>query len=226
MMNNPRVLLTGGTGGLGKAMAAEFAARGAQVVTPSRQELDLADPKSIAAYLQAQAHADLGFDVLVNNAGINRPSPLEEISDATWDETLIVNLLSPFQLARGLLPAMRRRQWGRIVNISSIFGVVARPGRLPYSVAKSGLNGLTRSLALETGRDGILVNSVCPGYVDTALTRKNNSLADIEALSRAIPVGRLAQPEEIARYVAFLCGPENTYITGQTLLIDGGFTCQ
>ena len=118
---------------------------------------------------------------------------------------------------------MKARGWGRVLNISSIFSLVTKERRLTYSTVKAGLNGMTRSLALELAPYNVLVNSLCPGYVETALTRANNAPEEIAAIARSIPVGRLAQPEEIARVAAFLCSEENTYLTGQTLAVDGGF---
>ena len=129
-------------------------------------------------------------------------------------------------LLQGVAPGMKARGWGRVVNISSIFGVVTKERRGAYSAVKAGLNGLTRTAAVELAPFGVLVNSVCPGYVATDLTRQNNSPADLEKIAATIPAGRLAEPEEIARFVAWLCGEANTYLTGQTILVDGGFTCR
>ena len=120
---------------------------------------------------------------------------------------------------------MRDRRWGRIVNISSMFGIVTREHRAAYSAAKSALQGLTRTLAVEFSRDNVLANCVAPGYVETELTRQNNSEEKLNRIVGSIPVGRLVQPGEIAKFVSFLCSEDNTYITGQVLIIDGGFTC-
>jgi 3-oxoacyl-[acyl-carrier protein] reductase len=120
---------------------------------------------------------------------------------------------------------MMERRYGRIVNISSIWSVVSKPRRITYSASKSGLNGLTRTLAVELAPHNILVNAVAPGFVLTEMTRQNNTEADLDAICRTIPAQRLAQPEEIAEVVAFLCSEANSYLTGQTLLVDGGFTC-
>jgi 3-oxoacyl-[acyl-carrier protein] reductase len=136
-----------------------------------------------------------------------------------------MNLTAVMALTRGLAPGMRDRKWGRIVNISSVFSLVTKEKRALYSATKAALNGFTRAVAVELAPDGVLVNAVCPGYVDTELTRQNNSAAELENIAQAIPMRRLAQPKEIGRFVAFLCSEENTYITGQTLVIDGGFVC-
>jgi 3-oxoacyl-[acyl-carrier protein] reductase len=121
---------------------------------------------------------------------------------------------------------MKRNNYGRIVNISSVWSKVTKPGRLVYSMTKSGLNALTRSLAVELAESNILVNSVAPGYVNTELTKQNNTPAEIEKIKETIPLRRLAEPEEIAETVAFLVSSRNTYITGQVIIADGGYTCR
>ena len=139
---------------------------------------------------------------------------------------LQVNLVAPLRLIRGLAPGMVARGYGRIVNLSSIWGQVSRPRRVTYALTKSGLNGLTRTLAVELAAHNVLVNAVAPGYVNTELTRQNNSPQEIDAICQTIPARRLAEPAEIAEVVAFLCSEKNSYITGQTIVVDGGFTCQ
>jgi len=216
-------LVTGAARGIGAAIADRLARDGVEVLRPGRAELDLASPASIDAY--AEKIRPLGVDILVNNAGINPLAPLEEITAQNWEQTLQVNLTAPFRLLQAVAPGMRSRGWGRVVNVSSIFGVFARPQRGAYSAAKSGINGLTRSAAVEFGADGVLVNSICPGYVETELTRQNNSPETLAAIATGIPLRRLAQPDEIAAFAVYLCSEANTYLTGQTLLIDGGFSC-
>jgi 3-oxoacyl-[acyl-carrier protein] reductase len=214
-------LVTGGARGIGAAIVAELRARGYEVLAPTRRELDLLDPGSIARY----GVAERGVNVLVNNAGINFIKPLAEITEKLWLDTFTVNLHAPLRLIQAVAPGMKARRWGRIVNVSSVFSLVTKEQRAAYSAMKSGLNGLTRTMAVELAQDGILVNAICPGYVETELTRQNNSPADLERIAATIPLRRLAQPDEIARCVAFLCGDDNTYITGQLLVVDGGFTC-
>ena len=218
-------LVTGGSRGIGAAIVDELSASGIQVLAPTRQALDLSDADSIEQYIQSLADDERTIDILVNNAGINFINPLEKISPDTWQSTLQINVTAPLRLAQAIAPQMRRRAWGRIVNISSIFGIVTRAHRAAYSTAKAGLAGLTRTLAVELGRDNVLVNCVAPGYVGTELTRQNNSDEEIARIAETIPLGRLAEPSEIAKFVAFLCSEENTYITGQVLVADGGFTC-
>jgi 3-oxoacyl-[acyl-carrier protein] reductase len=164
-------------------------------------------------------------DILVNNAGINPLGAAADFTDADLAATLEVNLAAPMRLARALTPGMAARGWGRVVNLSSIWSGVARARRFVYASTKAGLNGMTRALAVELAGAGVLVNAVAPGYVETELTRANNSAQDLERIRGTIPTGRLAQPREIAEVVAFLCSARNSYLTGQVLFVDGGFTC-
>jgi NAD(P)-dependent dehydrogenase (short-subunit alcohol dehydrogenase family) len=194
-----------------------------RLLVPSRRELDLLSDHSVDLFLRA---LDEPVDILVNDAGINRLGDFAAYTDSDLEDTMRTNLVAPIRLARGLIPGMIDRKYGRIMNISSIWSVVSKPGRLAYSVSKSGLNAFTRSLAVEVARYNILVNAVAPGYVNTELTRQNNTEQDIQNISKMIPIQRLAEPEEIARLVAFLCSEQNTYVTGQCLFIDGGYTCQ
>ena len=216
-------LVTGAARGIGAAIAQALRAQGVSVLDAGRTDLDLSDPASIAGWLGTHGG---GVDILVNNAGINVINDIEAITPEDWAEMVQVDLTAPLQLIQGVSSGMKERGWGRIVNIGSIFGVVTREKRGAYSAVKAGLNGLTRTAAVELAPFGVLVNSVCPGYVATDLTRQNNSPADIEKIEATIPAGRLAAPAEIARFVAWLCGEENTYLTGQTILVDGGFTCR
>lgn len=220
-MDQKTALVTGASRGLGKVFAEQLVKDGMRVLTPGRQQLDLLSNESIDRYLASLTEP---VDVLVNDAGINRLSQTA-FSDADLQDTLQVNLIAPMRLARGLVPGMILRHYGRIVNISSIWSIVSKPGRITYAVSKTGLNGYTRSLAVELATDNILVNAVAPGYVNTDLTRQNNTENDLQLICQKIPMRRLAEPVEIARLVAFLCSEENSYITGQCLIIDGGYSC-
>ncbi len=192
------------------------------MLAPSREELDLANPEAVQEFLSAAPEVD----VLINNAAENRVRPLDELSSDDWDRMVAINLTAPLRLMQHVARGMGERGWGRIVNIASCYALVSRPGRAGYAATKAGLGGLTRTAALEYGPRGVLVNAVCPGFVATDLTRQNNSPEQIAALCAQVPLGRLAEPEEIARYVHFLGSDENTYITGQLAIIDGGFLCQ
>lgn len=217
-----RALVTGGGRGIGKAIVAKFLERSIEVVAPGRQSLDLRDPVSIESFC---SRFDGPLDVLVNNAGINEIALFGNLRDSQINDTLNVNLMGPIKLIRGLLQKLEESPCGRIVNISSVWSVVSKEGRSIYSISKSGLNALTRSLATELSDKSILVNCVAPGFVDTELTSKNNSQQQLGAIKEQIPLKRLAEPGEIAELVYFLSSSSNTYITGQTIIIDGGFTC-
>jgi NAD(P)-dependent dehydrogenase (short-subunit alcohol dehydrogenase family) len=218
-------LVTGGARGIGAAIVGELNSRGLNVLAPTRDELDLARADSIERYIEACQKQAVRVDILVNNAGINIIEPLDRVSPEAWVSTLQVNLNAPFRLIQAFAPHMKERRWGRVVSISSIFGIVARAQRAAYSTSKSALAGLTRTAAIELGPHNVLMNCVAPGYVETELTRQNNSPEELQRIAGTIPLGRLAQPEEIAKFVAFLCSDDNSYITGQVLVADGGFTC-
>ena len=223
MDNHRTVFLTGGARGIGAAIRQELVTAGYAVISPSREELNLASKDSVEAYLKN--HSDLAVDVLINNAGMNVPEKISKISWDTWSKTLQTNLTSAVRLIQFLAPGMSSRGYGRILNTSSILGTVTKEGRAAYSMTKAALDALTRSAALEFGAGGVLVNSLAPGYVDTELTRKNNSQAALTSIIRTIPLGRMANPKELARVAGFLVSDQNTYLTGQTIVVDGGFTC-
>ena len=217
-----RALVTGGSRGIGRAIAERLTADGIEVLAPSRAELDLSDESSIDEYV---AGITQPLDILVNDAGVNHLARLDELSDRLIEETLTVNLLGPLRLCRALAPFMCERGWGRIVNIGSVFGIVTKPRRTIYTISKAGLHGMTKALAVELAPRGVLVNAVAPGIVDTDLTHQNNSPADIQRLLAAIPLGRLVSTQEIAAAVSFLCSDSSSAITGQVLVVDGGLTC-
>ena len=221
----PRLaLITGASRGIGAAIRAELERYGCQIIAPTRSELDVGKPDSINAYIKAQGH--LVVDILINNAGINVLNSIPAIDEATWQAMLQTNLTAALRLTQAFAPGMAKRGWGRILSISSILGVVTREQRAAYSMTKAALNALTRSAAVEFGPAGVLVNALAPGYVDTDLTRQNNTPEILAAIQSSIPLRRLGRPEELARAAAFLVSEENTYLTGQTILVDGGFTCQ
>lgn len=219
-----RALITGGSRGIGKAAAKFFADRKYEVLLPTRQELDLLDGNSVDRFVERMALESI--DTVVNNAGINEIDLLENVSDAQLEQMLMTDLISPIRLLRGLIPQLRKSPAGRIVNIGSVWAVVSKQGRSVYSAAKNGLHGITNALAIELSEAGILVNTVCPGFTRTELTQKNNTPEQIAQLNCQIPLGRMAEPEEIAKLIYFLGSAENTYITGQKIVIDGGYTIQ
>ncbi|MFA6433323.1 MAG: SDR family oxidoreductase [Elusimicrobiales bacterium] len=221
-MKGRTALITGASKGIGRAIAEAFRQKGAVLLTPPRAELDLSSNGSIDEYLRGIAGP---VEILVNNAGINPIGSAEEYSDDDLISIMQVNLTAPMRLIRGVLPSMRSGGYGRIVNISSVWSLVAKPRRFVYSTAKAAVNGMTRAAAVECAQYGVLVNAVAPGFVNTELTRRNNSEDAIRVISQAIPVKRLAEPPEIAEIVSFLASAQNTYITGQTIVADGGYTC-
>ena len=215
------VLITGGSKGIGKAVAEKFANNGYTVITPTRGEMDLASSESIASYFERN---NVKVDCIINNAGINPLSPIELMRDYDFEEAININLKAPALIVRALVGCMKTQSFGRIVNISSIWGVVSKEKRTVYSITKNGLHGLTNTLAIELGAYNILVNTVCPGFTNTELTKKNISIDEARKLHENIPLARFAEPHEIASLIYFLGSEENTYITGQKIVIDGGYT--
>jgi len=216
-----RVLITGGSRGIGKAIADKFAANGYQVTAPNRVELNLEDSASIKEFINN--YKDVYFDVIINNAGCNDINMIDEIKDDEIDRMMTVNLITPIKLIRGFVGKMKENKYGRIVNIGSIWAVVSKEGRTIYSATKNGIHGVTNTLSVELAVYNILVNTVCPGFTLTEMTKKNNSPDAIIEIVKNIPIGRMAEPKEIAEAVFFLGHETNTYITGQKLVVDGGF---
>ena len=160
---------------------------------------------------------------MINNAGVNVPECIEDIVSDHIQNSLTVNLLAPLLIIKNCVPHMKRSRFGRIVNVSSIWGVRSKEKRSLYSATKFGLNGITKSLSRELGQYNILVNSICPGYVRTNLTEQNVSREEQEIIKKEIPLRRFAEPSEIAESIAFMIDEKNSYMTGQTLIVDGGF---
>ena len=239
-------LVTGGAGGIGLAIARQLAEGGARVVLVDleRQALDvaaasLAEPRhhlalavdvtrpegveqAVATVLEATGR----IDILVNSAGVALLEPAGEISEAAWERTLAVNLTAPLLLAQAVAPAMRRQRHGRIINLASQASVVALRRHAAYCASKAGLVGLTRVLALEWATDGITVNAISPTVVDTPLGRKAWAGQVGAAMRALIPTGRFAQPEEVARLAVFLAGTHAGMLTGENIVIDGGYSIQ
>lgn len=217
-----KALITGASRGIGKVTAQKFINEGYEVYAPTRSELDLADNISIEKYIEK--YKDVKFDVIVNNAGINDINLIENITDNEIENMFQVNLLGPIKLLRGFVNGMKQKNYGRIINIGSIWAVVSKEGRSIYSATKNGIHGITNSLAIELAPYNILVNTVCPGFTLTELTKKNNSEQEIATISKQIPMERMAEPKEIAEVVYFLGSDFNTYITGQKIVVDGGYS--
>lgn len=220
---NKTVLLTGASRGIGEAIYQMLEKDGYEIIAPQRQELDLSNAISVNKYLASIK--DTRIDILINNAGINLPQNTGEISEEVIDETISINLASPIRLVNGVAVGMKKRKWGRIVSIASIFGHVARERQVLYAATKHGIIGMTKALALELGPFNILVNSVSPGFTDTDLTRRNSPEKNRE-IAKDVPLNRFAGVSEIAGTVRFLISDKNTYINGADIIVDGGFVCR
>ena len=228
-------VVTGGTRGIGAAIAQRLSEDGAKVIVMGRNNIDnnninsfefhkvdflnLSEVESCVQFL-----LKLKPDILINNAGINEVKPFDEFSSDDLDKINHVNLKVPFQLCQAVISGMKEKMKGRIINICSVFGVVSKEYRAPYSASKFGLDGMTISLAAEVAKYGILANCVSPGFIRTSLTEKILKKKGIEEILTQVPIGRLGEVAEVAALVSWLCGPDNSYISGQNIVIDGGFS--
>ncbi|MFJ9787167.1 SDR family NAD(P)-dependent oxidoreductase [Amycolatopsis sp. NPDC101161] len=222
------VVVTGGTRGIGAAIAARFAEAGDKVLAPGRAECDVTDEDAVAAYFAAAGPVD----VLVNNAGISSSAPLSKTSLDDWRSQIDVNATGAFLCTRAVLPGMRSRDSGRIVTVASTASHVGYRYTAAYTASKHAAAGLMRAVAAELAGTGVTANAVCPAFVRTDMTassvariqeRTGRSVDDAEsALAAASPLGRLLEPSEVAFAVSFLAAPEAAAINGQTLVLDGG----
>lgn len=223
-LKGKKAFVTGGSRGIGQKVVETLSAAGAVVCAPARAELDLADNRSIEAYLRT--NRDLAVDIFVHCAGVNELAGIGEIGRDLLQRVYDVNLFAPVALLKAFHAHMKQRQWGRVLFISSLYGIVSKERRIAYSSSKNALTGLCKSLAIELGGDNVLVNCVAPGYVMTDMTRRNLSEKEIAEIKGNIPTHRLQTTEDIANTVAFLCSDLNRSITGQLIAVDGGFTCK
>jgi len=183
---------------------------------------DFTNAESMKSFIEA-IDAYQRIDVCINNAGINRINFIDETLIEDWKDILSVNLEAPFLLTRAVSQIMKKNRYGRIINIASIFGVISKAKRSIYTATKFGLRGLTVTSAIELAPYNVLVNSISPGFVQTELTKKILSVEEMKNIASQIPIGRFAEPDEISRVVLFLASSLNTYLTGQNIVVDGGF---
>jgi len=260
MLKGKTALVTGSTSGIGQGIAEALAAQGANIVlngfgeaaaieklrsaiaaehkvTVSYDGADMSKPAEIARMVK-RAEDELGaVDILVNNAGIQYVAPIEEFPDERWDAVIAINLSAAFHATKAALPAMRRKGWGRIINIASAHGLTASPLKSAYVAAKHGIVGLTKVTALETAGSGITCNAICPGWVLTPLVKKqiedrakasgmSYDEAKLELVEEKTPSKDFSTPEQIGGLAAFLCTASADQITGAPLSIDGGWMAQ
>jgi len=253
-LSGKSALVTGAASGIGRAIAEDLASRGARVLladidepalrtvaAPLReavvQRADMSSRDDCRALVERARRAWGGVDILVNNAGLQEVSPIEDFPEDRWEYLVRVMLIGAYLLTKYAIPDMYRKRWGRIVNISSLHGLVASPYKSAYVSAKHGLMGLTKTVALEAADKGVTVNAVCPSYVRTPLVEKQiadqarvNNMSESEVIEKIMlapaAIKRLLEPSEVAAYVAFLCSDEASGITGSAQLIDMGWTAR
>ena len=236
---NKVVLITGATNGIGKEILEAFLKTKATIIatgnsTSKKKFFEIYDKNKID-YHQANFNNEKSsrdfikkiqnykkIDICINNAGINKINYIDKISNE-FDDILNVNLKMPFQILSGVSKIMKKNNYGKIINISSIWGKKSKEKRISYTTSKYALNGLTVSSSIELAKYNVLVNSISPGFVDTELTRRVLSKKEINQVKKQIPIGRLAKPSEIVPLIFFLSSELNTYITGQIIYVDGGF---
>jgi 3-oxoacyl-[acyl-carrier protein] reductase len=240
-------IVTGGTRGIGRATVYRLAEEGVHLAISYRSDDDAAEetaeklrsdsvecelfkgdvaaPEAVEALFRGVSEVFGRVDILVNNAGITRDNLLMRMKEEEFDEVLRTNLKGTYLCTRAALRPMVRARWGRIVNVSSVVGLVGNAGQANYAASKAGIIGFTKSVAREVAQRGITVNAVAPGYVETELT---GSLPENvkEQIRSQVPAGRFGEPQEVAEVVAFLAAEEVGYVTGQTIAVDGGMTMQ
>ena len=234
-----KALITGASGGIGGAIATALHGAGATVALSGTREeplraladelgdrahvvtANLGDSAAVEALPKAAAEAMGGVDILVNNAGITRDNLFMRMSDDEWAQVIEVNLTSSFRLCRGVLRGMMKARWGRIVNIGSVVGATGNAGQANYAAAKSGLVGMSKSLAYEVISRGITVNCIAPGFIQTAMTDKLNDEQKSRILTQ-IPAGRMGSAQDIASAALYLASDEAGYVTGTVLHVNGG----
>jgi 3-oxoacyl-[acyl-carrier protein] reductase len=235
-----KVFITGGTRGIGQEIARQYKHLNATVVITGVNEQAPQDLQEGIFYEPLQIDHETnwvqridaiiqkydGFDICINNAGINKISKIFELEKDDLDTILLTNLNAPIYIASAVSKKMIENRYGFIINIASIFGVVSKEGRNPYTASKSGLIGVTKTMAIDLGAYNILVNAISPGFVDTELTRRVLGKAGMDEMKKRIPLNKLANVSDIVPTILFLTSDYNSYITGQNIIIDGGFTLE
>lgn len=232
-------VVTGASRGIGKEISEQLLSTGCKVIITSTKKkpewiskyngvkhitLDFLNSNSIESFIYELSRIE-SIDILVNNAGIHIPQPIDEVKLDDWDSIMKINLYGPMILMKHITQKMKNKG-GKILNISSIAGIVSKPQSCSYSASKSGLIGLTRSCAIDMAKHNILVNALCPGTTQTDMVNSLLSEKQKEQFMQNIPLYRFAEPKEIAHFVLFLISDHNTYITGQTIIVDGGTVIQ
>ena len=237
-------IVTGASQGLGKAVAIGLGANGATVVCLARNAeklsqtvseieaaggkgvaaaCDVTDREAAAATIKSVAEEHGRLDILVNNAGITRDKLMRGMSDEEWDSVIATNLTSCFVCCRAAAGIMRKKKYGRIINMASISGLIGNPGQANYSASKAGMIGMTRTMSKELVSRGVTVNAVAPGFIASEMT-DSIPAGILDEVVKAIPAKRIGQPEDVAAAVLFLASPAASYISGQTIVVDGGMT--
>ena len=238
-LTNKVALVTGSTRGIGREIATVLSGYGARVAVVGREKdkaeaaalklgggaigfgCDVSDSSAVAQLVADTESAFGSLDILVNNAGLTRDNIVMRLKDDDWDAVLDANLRGAFATIRAASKGMMKRRWGRIINISSVVGIIGNKGQANYAASKAGLIGLTKTVAKELASRNILVNAIAPGFIETEMTDAMTPEAR-KGLIDAIPLGRLGSPADVAQAVAFLSSDYASYITGQVLVVDGG----
>ncbi|PLY06392.1 MAG: SDR family oxidoreductase [Arcobacter sp.] len=236
---NKKVLITGATRGIGFEIAKAFEELNATVIITGTKDnfitkefnchyekLFINNENNCKNQINSIINKYNGFDICINNVGINRINPIEKTDYEDLENIILTNLTAPIYITSLVSKKMIENKKGSIINIGSIFGTVSKMGRSPYTATKSGIIGVTKTMSIDLADHNILVNCVSPGFVDTELTRKVLGEEQMKIMAKRIPLKRLASAKDIAPLILFLCSEFNTYITGQNIIIDGGFTLE